>query len=321
MRSAAESDPAGESGMTRHGAGFFAVVILNLNGCDVTVDCLRSLRESEFGGFFVIVVDNGSTDGSAQRLRREFPEVEVIETGKNLGFTGGNNVGMRRAMERGARILILLNNDTIADRGFLGALAAALDADPAVGAVTPRILFHEPNDHIWCAGGDYSLWRGIARHHGLRAHRDDPRFMDPANATFATGCALCVKREVVECIGMLDDDLFIYNEDTDYSLRILRAGWRIVYVPAALLWHREGWDSRRATGQRRRLHLCTRNILRVHAKHRRWYHALVFYPWFIFRWVLVSGTRALLRGDRDAALGILAGVAAYWRGETGPAPG
>jgi GT2 family glycosyltransferase len=307
--------------MTFPEAGSFAIIILNLNGCDVTADCLRSLRESEYRDFFVIVVDNGSTDGSARRLRSEFPEAEIIETGSNLGFTGGNNVGMRIAMDRGARILMLLNNDTIAEKGFLGALASALHRDPALGAVTPRILFHEPADRIWCAGGDYSLWCGIARHRGLRAHRDDPRYNQPAQATFATGCALCVRREVVERIGTLDDSLFIYNEDTDYSVRILKAGWRIAYIPAALLWHREGWDSRRATGQRRRLHLCTRNILRVHAKHRRWWHCLTFFPWFLVRWVLVSGTRALLRGDRDAAVGILSGIAAYWRGEAGPAAG
>jgi hypothetical protein len=299
----------------------FAVVILNLNGGEVTADCLRSLRDSEYRDFRVIVVDNGSTDGSPERLRAEFPEVDLIEAGRNLGFTGGNNVGMRRALEQGAHIIMLLNNDTIADRGFLGALASRIESAPGIGAVTPRILFHEPSDRIWCAGGDYSLWRGIARHRGLRAHRDDLRYANPGEATFATGCALCVRREVVEQIGLLDDDLFIYNEDTDYSVRILRAGWRIAYEPAALLWHREGWDSRRATGQRRRLHLCTRNILRVHAKHRRWYHVPVFCLWFLFRWVLVSGTRAFLRGDREAALGILSGVRAYMRGETGPAAG
>lgn len=297
----------------------FGIVILNLNGAEVTLDCLASLRLSTYRDFFVIVVDNGSTDGSAARIRAGYPEVDVIETGRNLGFTGGNNVGMERALERGAEILMLLNNDTIADPGFLGAMADALLSDDSVGAVTPRILFHEPADRIWSAGGDISLWRGIARHRGLRDHWDNPAYSRAIDVSFVTGCALCVRADVVRRVGLLDDDLFIYNEDTDYSLRVARAGWRMRYVPDALLWHREGYDSRRATGQRRRLQLCTRNILRVHRKHRRWYHALTFFPWFAFRWVALAGLNALRKGDRDTAAGIMAGIRAHLRGDTGPA--
>ncbi|MGI8905140.1 MAG: glycosyltransferase family 2 protein [Candidatus Sumerlaeaceae bacterium] len=297
-----------------------AVIILNLNGCAVTTDCLASLRKSRFVDFYTIVVDNGSTDDSVETIRHDYPEVEVIPTGENLGFTGGNNVGMQRALDRGCGALLLLNNDTILHEDCLGAIMSTLSADPALGAVTPKILFHDHPDRIWCAGGDFSLWRGIAKHRGLRDKADDARYASPADCTFITGCALCVKRDVVDKIGLLDNDLFIYNEDTDYSIRITRAGYRIRYVPDAILWHREGYDSRRASGQRRRIHLVTRNILRVHAKHRRWYHLLTFVPFFAFRWIGLSGGYALVRRDFATAAGILAGIRAYFRRETGPAP-
>jgi len=289
-----------------------------MNGYDVLADCLLSLRDSAYRDFITIVVDNGSRDNSVAATRENFPEVELIANPQNLGFTGGNNVGMRRALELNARALLLLNNDTILHKDCLGAMMRVLEGEPTIGAVTPKILFHSHPDHIWSAGGDYSLWRGIARHRGLRARQDDPRYTEPRDVSFVTGCALCVKREVVEQIGLLDDDLFIYNEDGDYSLRITNAGYRIRYVPDSIIWHREGWDSRRSSGQCRRLHLCTRNILRVHGKHRRWYHLLSFAPYFAWRWVGLSGGYALVRRDFDTARGIAAGIRAYLRGETGP---
>ena len=296
-----------------------AIIIVNLNGRDVLFDCLASLRQSEYRNFYTIVVDNGSTDDSVEMVRQHFPEVEVIAQETNLGFTGGNNAGMRRALERGAAALMLLNNDTVLDRGCLGAMMRELESEPSIGAVTPKILFHSHPDYIWCAGGDYSLWRGVARHRGLRQHKDHPRFSRPDDVGFVTGCALCVKREVVDRIGLLDDDLFIYNEDGDYSLRIARAGYRMRYVPDAVMWHREGWDSRRSYGQRRRLYLCTRNILRVHRKHRRWYHLVTFVPFFVWRWIGLAGGYAVVRRDWETAAGILGGVAGYLKGERGPA--
>lgn len=295
-----------------------AVIILNMNGCDVLVDCLASIRKSRYTDFFTIVVDNASSDDTVETVRRDFPEVEVLALPENLGFTGGNNAGMERAMERGAQALLLLNNDTILHEDCLGELVKGLDSAPDTGCVTPKIYFHTHPDFIWCAGGGYSLWKGIAKHYGLRKSKDDPRFAEERDVGFATGCALCVKREVVDKIGVLDDDLFIYNEDGDYSLRIRAAGYRIRYIPSSVLWHREGWDSRRSSGQKRRLHLCTRNILRVHKKHRTWPQALVFYPWFAWRWVTLAGGYAIVRGDFETAKGILSGIKAYLNDETGP---
>lgn len=295
-----------------------AVIILNMNGCDVLVDCLESIRKSRYTNFFTIVVDNASTDNTVETLTRDFPEVEVISLPQNLGFTGGNNKGMERALQRGAGALLLLNNDTILHEDCLGEMMRCLDSAPDIGAVTPKILFHTHPDHIWCAGGAYSLWVGIARHYGLRDSKDDPRYAEEKDVGFATGCSLLVKREVAEKIGLLDDDLFIYNEDGDYSLRVRKAGYRIRYTPTSIMWHREGWDSRRSSGQQRRLHLCTRNILRVHKKHRTPLQALTFYPWFTWRWVILAGGNAIARRDFDTFKGIIAGIKAYRKNETGP---
>lgn len=294
-----------------------AVVIVNYNGRVVLRDCLASLYRSSIPPQISIVVDNGSEDDSVTMVRRDFPQVTIIENRENLGFAAGNNIGIERALSSGSEAVFVLNNDTIVEETCLERLLTALAGSPSIGAVTPRILFAEPSDRIWSAGGSYDLWHGVAKHYGLRRHADDPRYNHRRVVSFATGCAVLLRSAALRRVGGFDESLFMYNEDADLSWRLQCAGWRILYEPAGVVWHREGWTTRRTIGREWGVRLCVRNILAVHAKHARWYHNITFYPYFVWRWVVLAGMNALVHGRFDVVRGIFGGIAAYRRGEVG----
>jgi GT2 family glycosyltransferase len=215
-----------------------AVIVLTWNGRDLTLDCLESLARVTTPGVRVMVVDNASTDGTADAIRQRFGgRVTVLSNPSNLGFAAGNNAGIQRALEDGADLILLLNNDTLVDPAFIAELAAGLDAAPGSGIAGPKIYYSTPPDQIWFAGGEVSLWRGTARHIGIR-ETDHGQYDTPRAVGYVSGCALLARREVFERIGMLDPSYRAYFEDTDFCMRAARAGFGIRYVPAAKVWHR-----------------------------------------------------------------------------------
>lgn len=220
------------------------VLILNWNGLDDTLACLASLRQIDCPDCRVLVVDNGSDDGSPTIIRERFPAVRVVENGENLGFTGGNNVGLRYALESDADFVLLLNNDTEVAPDVLSRLVAAARADPSVGIVGPTVYYHERPERIWSAGGAIDWRRGETTMVGLN-ERDTGQFgLEPRPVDFVTGCALLVKREVVERIGLLDERFFAYYEEAEWCVRARQAGFRIWHVPRAKVWHKIPLDAR-----------------------------------------------------------------------------
>jgi len=215
-----------------------AAVLVNWNGADDTLATLASLdRAAGRATLRVVVVDNGSADGSAERLRRARPDVEVIATGENLGFAGGNDVGLRRVLAdpRIARVL-LLNTDVEVDPGFLPPLAAAL-ADPAVAAAGPKIFCFDPPDRLWAAGGRLRIRETVTVEFG-RGLPDGPRFSRPADVSYLTTCCLLVRRGALEAVGLLDPAYFLNVDDADWCRRALDAGLRLRYVPESRIWHK-----------------------------------------------------------------------------------
>lgn len=216
--------------------GTLHVVVLNWNGAGVIGPCLDSLARVVRPALEVIVVDNGSTDGSAAMVRERYPRVELIETGENLLFARGNNAGIRRALERGAGAVLLLNNDTEVDPAFAERLLAALE-DPGVGIAGPRICYHDDPRRIWYGGGLFEPLTGVPRHRDIR-RVEGPGTAGAGETEWVTGCALLARREVFERVGLLDPSYRIYCEDVDFCLRAARDGWRIRYEPGALVWHK-----------------------------------------------------------------------------------
>lgn len=211
-------------------------IVLNWNASEVTEEGVRSLLSSDYEGLEILLVDNGSTDGSVQRLRKVFPQLELIVNGSNLGFAGGNNVGLRRALEKSPDYVLLFNNDAEADRAMVASLVRAAEERPDAGILVPRIYFHAERDRLWSAGAylrdpwDLGL-RGSRR-------RDDGSYDERCEVDWATGCIMLVRRRVVEAVGPMDDAYFLQFEDLDWCVRAQKAGWKVVYEPTARAWHK-----------------------------------------------------------------------------------
>jgi GT2 family glycosyltransferase len=214
------------------------VIVLNWNGLTDTLDCLTSLREVDYPAYEIVVVDNGSSDGSVPVIHERFPAVTVLENEANLGFTGGNNVGLRYALMQGADHALLLNNDTLVAPDFLRLLVDGVEADPLVGIAGPTIYYHEQSDVIWSAGGAIDWHRGSTRMVGLD-ERDNGQFgTKPRRVDFVSGCCMLVQRAVLEQVGLLDERFFAYYEETEWCVRAKREGVEIVHVPDAKVWHK-----------------------------------------------------------------------------------
>ena len=208
-------------------------VVLSWNRRDDTLACLESLR-----GIETVCVDNGSTDGSAEAVAESFPEVELIRHGENLGYAAGNNAGIRLALERGADWVWLVNNDAVVDAGAAAALEEAARVRPDAGVLACKVYFAEPPDLLWYAGGRFNLLLGYSGRQDGYGQRDDGRFDALRDVERATGAAMAISRAAIERAGLLDEDLFAYVEDVEWCLRIRRAGFAVVFVPGARVWHR-----------------------------------------------------------------------------------
>ncbi|OGG35715.1 hypothetical protein A2363_02990 [Candidatus Gottesmanbacteria bacterium RIFOXYB1_FULL_47_11] len=234
-----------------------SVIIVNWNGWKDTLICLASLAKIRDINVSLqtIVVDNGSTNESVARIRKKFPNITLLETGKNLGFTGGNNVGIRHALAQGADFVWLLNNDTFVDKGVLSFLGAFDDS--RVGVAGCKIYFapgrefhhHRYKDtergHVfWYAGGIVDWANMYASHRGVDAV-DRGQYDKTEETAFVTGCSMIIRREVVEKIGMLDDNYYLYLEDLDYCLRAKKAGYKLLYEPSSVVWHVNAGSSAR----------------------------------------------------------------------------
>jgi GT2 family glycosyltransferase len=253
-----------------------SIVILNWNSYQVTRECLLSLEKMDYTNYEVVLVDNGSVDGSPDRLAQDFPQIRVFKNGKNLGFTGGNNVGLRDALARGTDYLLLLNNDTIVAPNFLNELMRVTEREPAAGLANPKILYCEPADRIWYAGGAYKRGWSFAKHFGVR-RIDKGQYDQAREVTFVTGCALLVKAAIAEKIGILDDTLFLGFEDLDWCVRARDAGFKAYYVPSAVIWHKEGYDTKKNLGKPVKDFYYVRNSILMARKHFRLWH----WPYFL----------------------------------------
>ena len=213
-----------------------AVIVLGWNGAADTLACLASLAKVRQPAFTVILADNGSTDGTVGLVRQAFPEVEILELGRNLGFAAGNNAAFRSLRGRGFDRVVFLNNDTVVDPGFLQPLLDELQK-PWVGIAAPKILYMDDPGRIWYAGGVLESATGLIEHTGIR-QPDGPRFDTPEPVWYATGCCLAMRCRVFEEVGGFDERFRMYGEDVDLSMKVRERGLIVMYQPASRIWHR-----------------------------------------------------------------------------------
>jgi hypothetical protein len=221
-----------------NGTPHVAVVVLCFNARRDTLACLESLERLRWKRLTMVVVDNGSTDGTSDAVRQRFPAATLVRRPENLGFAEGNNVGLRAAFDAGADYALLLNNDTIADERLVTALVAEAEARPDAGALCPMIYYLDPPDRIWYAGARFDPRRVHNGRHTGYGDRDEGQYHVTREIGRATGAAMLVPRGVVEEVGYLDGRLFLQVEDVEWSLRMRAAGYRILFVPAGKVWHR-----------------------------------------------------------------------------------
>jgi GT2 family glycosyltransferase len=297
--------------MTEKKAGVAtAIVLLNWNSGEMTAECIRSLGKMTARDFEIIVVDNGSKDGSAEYLRGQFPEITILAQDHNLGFAAGCNVGMRLALERGVQYVLPLNNDTVVDPEFLAELQLAAQQNPQAAMISPKIYFWDMPNRFWWAGGSFSLWTGIAKHIG-RKELDKGQFDGGAVLDWATGCALLIRSDVLRETGLFDESFFGNAEDLDLSLRLRKAGYKVCFAPKAKLWHKEGVDYRKNAGEYLRKFTGTRNLLYVMRKHARAVQWLTFLPNFLVRYVAFYIALSIVRRDYRSAWAVVQGIKAF----------
>lgn len=207
-------------------------VLLNWNGWRDTLECLACLERLDYPPLSVLVVDNGSTDGSAARIREAHPDIPVIDSGGNLGFAAGNNIGIRAALEQGADYVWILNNDTLPRPDALRALVLRAEADPELGAVGSVLPYADNPARIqaW-GGGRISFWTGRVIH--ARGPVDEKWF------EFLTAASVLVRREALESSGLFDESFFLYWEDVDLGYRLRKGGWKLGMAPGSVVLHRE----------------------------------------------------------------------------------
>jgi len=287
------------------------VLILNWNLKDDTAECVASVLESDYTNYRVLVVDNGSSDGSVDYLRHSFPDIEIIVNAANLGFAAGNNVGIRHALEMGADYVFVLNNDTTVDAAMLSQLVACAEGKAYIGMVAPKILYDEERNRIWRLGDRIHQWLPVPLSVG-RDQIDTGQFSEPFDVDYVTFCGVLIKRALLETIGLLDERFFFTYEDADFCRRSRAAGYRIVCQPKACMWHKVSLSAQRDAANIRYLKSKSRAIF-----YRRYPHGL--HPWLTaaYLWLntLGSAMANLIHGDTDLAKLSLRGLYDGYREE------
>lgn len=282
-------------------------LILNFNGKAFLLETLASVTQITYSNLHLLVVDNGSTDGSVQAARALFPNVTFIENGANLGFGEGNNAGMRYALQHGADWVLLLNNDLTVAPDLLTHMMQAAAADERLGMLGPKIYYHDQPGTIWFAGGRINYWAGTTSHRGIR-ELDRGQYDRAEETDYLTGCTLLIRREVLERVGMFDPIYFpAYSEDADLCVRAARGGYRLLYVPQAKVWHKVSSSSGGGMTPFK-TKLKVQHSLIFFKRYARWYHWLTM-PWCIAALAFVFVMKELLKGNWSVIAALLRGFA------------
>ncbi len=213
-------------------------IILNYKRPVDTTECVLSLKRSTYRSLQILVLDNDSGDDVESRIKEVAPDVETLQTGRNLGFAGGNNVGIRFAMEQNPEYILLLNNDTLVEPDFLNELVVALEADENAAAATGIICYFPEKERIWYAGGDFIPWRVGSFTRGVGEKYESPKHRTADSVTFISGCMMLIRTSALRNVGLFDERFFMYHEDAELSMRLVSAGYRLLYVPTSRIYHK-----------------------------------------------------------------------------------
>lgn len=211
-----------------------SVIIVNWNGLKYLQECLKSLEKINYRNCEIIIVDNNSSDGSQEFIKKNYPETKIIQNNKNLGFAEANNRGYEKTE---GEYVLLLNNDTIVEKDFLSPLVEYLDSHPEMGVVQPKILLWNNPTKIQLVGS-YLINSGFLYYFGYEKDKDRNQFDKPIEIFSAVGACMLIRRDVIKKVGLFDNDFFAYFEETDFCWRVWLAGYKIVYLPQPIIYHK-----------------------------------------------------------------------------------
>ena len=279
-----------------------SVVILNWNGKEYLANCLASLAKASYATFEVIVVDNNSSDGSVEFVRKNFPRVKVIASNINLGFASGNNLGFRKAT---GKYVVFLNNDTVVTEDFLAPLVSDLEKDEFLGCVEPQLrMLSEPRliDQV----GSFLTSTGYLYHYGFHKPFNKAIYQNRREIFSAKGACMMLPRKVLQKVGVFDDDFFIFFEETDLCYRLWLAGYSVLYEPKSIIYHRTGGDTSDTYAYERRVYLSTKNMLCCYLKNFGLLNLLTIFPILILMQGLVA-INFLVRGKPSLTSAVIRG--------------
>jgi len=280
---------------------FVQIVILNWNGHEVTIDCLKSLLKVDYPNFRILLVDNGSADSSIRDIEQfilDYPQISLLPLDKNYGFTGGNNKGVEHILASSTPDhFLLLNNDTEVEPTFLLKMVALLEKDNQTAAVVPKIFYYSRPDTLWYAGGYINKFSCMGEHYGINK-QDSVKYSKVNKVTFMNGCAMLIRTSIINELGLFDDDLFANCEDVDLSIRLLQNGYNIMYEPNAVVLHKVSYSFTNSNNKWFGFYIATRNLVILQKKHNlsKWYFPFAF-SYFFLRWFLYLEIKFLLQAN------------------------
>jgi GT2 family glycosyltransferase len=280
-------------------------IVVNWNGRELLEPCISTLLASTYPNLSVVVVDNASTDGSQDFVRSHFPTVRLLANDRNLRFAGGANTGVRLALDENADYVLVLNNDTEMAPETVAALVAAARERPRAAFLGPMIYYADAPTTIWSFGGKVSYWTGNIRHVGIR-EVDRGQYAQVLDVDYLTGCALMGSTAAIRAIGLMDEDYYMYNEDTDWCVRARELGYSVLAVPGAKVWHRVSMSSGGGLSSFKVYHRL-RSTLRFFGRHARAYQWVGIAPASAARAVGFIA-RQLVSGKPSNALAVLRGL-------------
>ena len=251
-----------------------SIVILNWNGKSNVEQCLKSLQRISYKPVEIIVVDNASSDGSTDFVKKYFPSVRVISLKKNVGYSGGNNAGIRAS--RGKYVLIL-NNDTEVNKRFLESLVNRMELDTSIGCIQPKLLYVS-DKNLLNAVGSFFTSTGFLYHYGYRKQSSRKQYNRSMKIYSAKGAAMLLRKSALEKIGLFDEDFFIYFEETDLCHRLWLAGYTVIYEPMSVVYHKEAVDTHKQMQEYTITYLSFRNRICSFLMNLDWNHVVSVLP-------------------------------------------
>lgn len=222
------------------------IIILNYNRAKDTIECVDSVLKSSYTDFQILVIDNDSSLEDFDELSRSLKgkdKIELYRNDANLGYAGGNNVGIKIALKKNAKYVWILNNDTVVDENALMTLVNAMESDAKIGIASSTLFYYEEPSKVWVAGGakTISSLDLILTRFGYSLHRDyvpNTKDCNPKPLVSAVGTSLLIRRELFDDVGLFDEDYFLYREETDFCIKAIRKNWKVVYVPCSVVFHK-----------------------------------------------------------------------------------